>query len=82
VYTLNAGIESIVVTPASRILRILTFNVEGNDILELANPVAFIRMTARGDFDGDGHEDILVDKHAILTRNGKLKIVYHGIGSK
>ena len=79
-FTVDSGIESVLITPIGKILRIVTFQIkEGHPILEYANPVAHVKMTAWIDFDGDGVEEVeLVDKSAILTQNGKFKIVYHG----
>lgn len=78
-YSLTSGIEKIVISSSSKVLRTLSFSLDkDHPLLELANPVAFIRMTVRADFNNDGIEDELVDKHAIVTRNGKFKIVYHG----
>jgi hypothetical protein len=45
--------------------------------MNLANPVGFFRITATGDFDGDGEDEILVDDFAVLTKTGNLKFVYH-----
>jgi len=77
VYSLTSGIEKVVISSSLNILRILTFTVDkDNPILELANPVALFRIKATADFDGDEIPDILYG-NAVLTKNGRLKIIYH-----
>ncbi|TNF43502.1 MAG: hypothetical protein EP310_04475 [Bacteroidetes bacterium] len=72
------GVEIIKITPVGNLLRIVTCKVgSDNSIMDLANPVAFFRVTATGDFDGDGEDEILVDEFAVLTKTGNLKFVYH-----
>ncbi|MBN2637430.1 MAG: hypothetical protein JXR61_14240 [Prolixibacteraceae bacterium] len=78
VYTISSGIEQVVTTPVGNYLRMVTFKIsQDNPIMELAQPVAFFRITATGDFDGDGVEETLVDKFSALTKSGNLKLVYH-----
>lgn len=77
------GVEIIKITPSGNLTRIITFKVEPNNpIMDLANPVAFFRVTAKGDFNNDGEEDILVDDFAVLTKSGNLKLVYQMNGNK
>jgi hypothetical protein len=72
------GVEIIKISSSGNLLRTVTFKIEpDNEIMELANPVAFFRVTATGDFDGDGEPETLVDDFAVLTKNGNLKLVYH-----
>lgn len=73
-----SGVEVIKITNSGNLLRIVTFKVEtDNPIMHLANPVAFLRVTAKGDFNDDGEEEVLVDDFAVLTKTGNLKLVYH-----
>jgi hypothetical protein len=77
------GVEIIKITPSGNLTRIVTFKVEpDNPIMDLANPVAFFRVTAKGDFNNDSEEDILVDDFAVLTKSGNLKLVYQMNGNK
>ncbi|HSO85294.1 MAG TPA: hypothetical protein VLQ91_01995 [Draconibacterium sp.] len=72
------GVEIIKITPSGNLSRILTFKVEPeNEIMELANPFAFLRVRANGDFNGDGEMETIVDEFAVLTKTGNLKVVYH-----
>jgi hypothetical protein len=72
------GVEVIQISSSGNLLRTVTCQIEpGDPILELANPVAFLRVTAKGDFDGDDEDEILVDDFAVLTKSGNLKMVYH-----
>ena len=84
IYSLTSGIEKVVITPVGNLLRIVTFKIDNeNPIMELANPVAFLRITMRADIDGDGNIDVLKDNKAVLTKSGNLKLMYHlnGAGS-
>ena len=77
------GVEVIKISSSGNLLRVVTCQIEpGDPILELANPVAFLRVTAKGDFDGDGVHEIITDDFAVLTKNGNLKLVYHINGNK
>ncbi|KAF0239421.1 MAG: hypothetical protein FD181_9 [Prolixibacteraceae bacterium] len=77
------GVEIIKITPSGNLTRIVTFKVEpDNPIMELANPFAFFRVTAKGDFNNDGEDEILVDDFAVLTKSGNLKMVYQMNGNK
>ena len=77
------GVEIIKITPSGNLTRIVTFKVEPyNPIMELANPFAFFRVTATGDFNNDGEYEILVDDFAVLTKSGNLKMVYQMNGNK
>ena len=72
------GVEQIKITPVGNLLRIVTAKVPmDNEIMELAIPFAFFSVTAKGDFDGDGEDDVLKDNFAVLTKTGNLKFVYH-----
>lgn len=72
------GIETIIISSSGNLLRTVTCQIDpDNPIMELANPVAFLRVTAKGDFDGDGEDEVLVDEFAVLTKTGNLKMVYH-----
>lgn len=71
------GIEKVVISSSLNILRILTFSIDKtNSFLKHANPVALFTIRAKGDFNGDGSIDTLYG-NAVLTKNGRLKIVYH-----
>jgi hypothetical protein len=79
-FVISSGIEQVVVTPIGNYLRMVTFKIADEEpIMEIANPFAFLRLTATGDFDGDGFDETLVDNRSILTKNGNLKFVYHNI---
>lgn len=72
------GVEIIKITPSGNLSRILTFKIDPADpIMEIANPFAFLRVTAKGDFDGDNEVEIITDEFAVLTNSGNLKLVYH-----
>ncbi len=76
-YPLN-GVEIINIMPSGNLLRIVTFKIDQDDpILEIANPVAFLRVSATGDFDGDGNSETIIDESAVLTKSGHLKLIYH-----
>ncbi len=76
------GVEVIKVSSSGNLLRTVTCKIDpGDPILELANPVAFLRVTAKGDFDGDGDDEIITDDFAVLTKTGNLKLVYHMNGN-
>jgi hypothetical protein len=73
-----SGVEIIKITPSGNLARILTFKIDsGEPIMELANPMAFLRVKASGDFDGDGAVETITDEFAVLTNSGNLKLVYH-----
>jgi hypothetical protein len=72
------GVEIIKITPVGNMSRILTFKIDpANKIMELANPMAFLRVRATGDFNGDGDTETIVDEFSVLTKTGNLKLVYH-----
>ena len=72
------GVEIIKITPNGNMSRIVTFKIDHlDDIMKLANPMAFFRVTATGDFDGDEENETITDEFAVLTNSGNLKLVYH-----
>lgn len=72
------GLELIKVNKIGKILRVLTFRLSENDIMELANPMIMLSIKAvTGDFDGDGETETLDGQYATITKNGNLRIVYH-----
>ena len=72
------GVESIKVNKIGKILRVLTFRLSDNDIMELANPMIMLSIkSVTADFDGDGEQETLDGQYATITRNGNLRIVYH-----
>lgn len=78
-----SGVESIKITPSGNMSRIVTFKIDPiDDIMKIANPMAFLRVTATGDFYGNGEEITIVDNFAVLTNSGNLKLVYHVKGKK
>lgn len=77
------GVEIIKITPSGNLSRIVTFKIDPNDpIMDLANPVAFLRVSAKGDFYGNGTEISISDNFAVLTNSGNLKLVYHVKGKQ
>ena len=73
------GVESIKVNKIGKILRVLTFRLSDNDIMELANPMIMLSIkSVTGDFDGNPDDlETLDGQYATITRNGNLRIVYH-----
>jgi len=72
------GVEIIKITPSGKLTRIVTFKIDSEDpIMEIANPMAFLRVSAYGDFNGDGEYERITDEFAVLTNSGNLKLVYH-----
>lgn len=71
------GVEEIKITPVGNYTRIVTCRLADNEIMELANPFLFLTGSARGDFNGDGVEEVIYDSFSVLTKSGNLKLVYH-----
>ncbi len=77
VYYPVVGVEIVKITPSGNLLRTVTLRLADEEIMELANPIAFFSVTATGDFDGDGEDEVLKDTFSVLTKSGNLKLVYH-----
>ncbi len=75
------GTELIQVNKIGKILRVLTFRLSDNDIMELANPMIMLSISeVTGDFDGNPDDlETLDGRYATITKNGNLRIVYHSV---
>lgn len=84
-FTLHSGMERILTTPSGNFLRTVNFTIGLNEpIMQFSGPRRILEVKMYYDIDGDGVDEEITDTMAVLTRSGKLTLVFlsNGAGNR